>query len=323
MDDATAEALAERSARRMEARLGKEEGYVPEVVRNAGQVDLPDDELEDDDTATDAPAPKNTDQPAGEDRYGREIDELKQQLASMNGRVAPMQRDLATYQALVTEQQRELDAAKRTHQAEIERLQKELEARQVPVNPLELLDEQDRELLDGDVLNVVAKLTQKLVQASAPKVDVRTEVARYVAERDAAEIKSYREQALLSRDLSDIVELRNDPKFNDWASQDDNEIESTVTMFLNASDKGSIDKYARILKSKLNRFRESTKPSPSAKTPASDADTRLAAGMRRKQNGTQSRAEIEAQLAEAKRLARSRLAADREKANQILTALGG
>lgn len=293
-----AQALGARAERRMQARVT--EGYVPGMVADAAEQDDPAPDTIDD----------GEDDPTADLRA--EIAKLKQDLAAANGRTAPVQRDLETYRQLAVELQRNLDAQR----TELEQLRsrKQEEA----FDPASVLDAEELEEIDPLVLKVMAKIAG----ARKGATNVEAEVARVLEQRQQQELKEYREQALLSRDLSDIVTLRNDPSFIAWAEQDDNDVESVVTMLLGASTKPAIDKYARLLKRKIDSYRDSIK-APSGRNSASDANTSINAGMRRKQTSQLTDGELNKRLAQARRLARSRSAEDRKKASTILNSLGG
>lgn len=298
-----AQALGARAERRMQARVT--EGYVPGMVADAAEQDDPaPDTIDGDEAGADG------DDPTADLRA--EIAKLKQDLAAANGRIAPAQRDLETYRQLAVELQRNLDAQR----TELEQLRsrKQEEA----FDPASVLDAEELEEIDPLVLKVMAKIAG----ARKGATNVEAEVARVLEQRQQQELKEYREQALLSRDLSDIVTLRNDPSFIAWAEQDDNDVESVVTMLLGASTKPAIDKYARLLKRKIDSYRDSIK-APSGRNSASDANTSINAGMRRKQTSQLTDGELNKRLAQARRLARSRSAEDRKKASTILNSLGG
>lgn len=290
MTPETAQNLADRAQARMERKLGK----VPDMVLDADARQSAD--LED---VVDDPVAQPPD-------YAQEVIKLKQDLAALQGRVAPAQRDLETYRQLTVELQQ------RNEQLEQQLKQKPQELKLEDVLTPEEIDE-----LDPMVLGAMAKIAS----AQRQNVDVNSAVNHVLAQRQEEELRAYREQALLSRELSDIVELKADPRFVEWANQDDNDVESVVTMLLGAGTKSAIDKYARILKRRVDSYRESI-GAPRASKPASDATTALAAGMRRGQTSV-SATEMQTRLAQARRLMRSRSAADRAKATQILNSLGG
>lgn len=288
MNPEIAQNLADRAQARMERKLGK----VPDMVLEA-------DALQTTDSSEDAPVEQAPD-------YAQEVTRLKQDLAALQGRVAPAQRDLETYRQLTVELQQ------RNEQLEQQLKQKPQELKLEDVLTQEELDE-----LDPMVLGAMAKIAS----AQRQNVDVGSAVNQVLAQRQEEELRTYREQALMSRELSDIVELKADPRFIEWANQDDNDVESVVTMLLGAGTKSAIDKYARILKRRVDSYRESI-GAPRAGKPASDATTALAAGMRRGQTSVSAN-EMQTRLAQARRLMRSRSAADRAKATQILNSLGG
>lgn len=293
-----AQALGARAERRMQAKIG---GYVPGMVVDAAeQEELPPDTIDDgEDDPTEA--------------LRAEITKLKQDLAAANGRAGPAQRDLETYRQLALELQRNLEAQR----AELEQLRAAKPAQEF--DPASVLDPEELDEIDPLVLKVMGKIAAARTSANA---SVEAEVARVLEQRQQKELQDYREQALLSRDLSDIVTLKSDPNFIAWAEQEDNDVESVVTMLLGASTKPAIDKYARLLKRKIDSYRDSIK-APSGQRSASDATTSIAAGMRRKQTSQLAGAELDKRLAQARRLARSRSAEDRKKASTILNSLGG
>lgn len=324
---ANAEELAERSAARMERKLAKEGGgYVPAMVQDARDGFEGNDEG--DDNALDIDLSGSGDSTPNERQGGdseaarlrAEMDQLRQELAAAQGRSAPVQRDLETYRTLTVELQRNLDQQRQQYEERLQSLQEQAAARDEEFDPAEVLSQEELDDFDPQVLKSMTKLADALARRRMPQINIEEEVRRLAEKQAQEELKVYREQVLISKDLSDIVHLKSDPKFLEWVEQDDNEIESTVAMLLNATTKGAIDKYARILKGKINRFKQQ---SPSQGSTASDANTRLATGMRRKQNNNFDSADVEARLMQARRLARSQSAADRQKAQDILNALGG
>ena len=314
----TAAEIAQQQADRRLARAGlKPDGSPLNGVKPTGVV--VDDNLEDetdeerDEEERDEAAGGGGDDGEGDDARAQEIADLRQQLAAMQGRLAPSQRDADDYRRLLQGEQ--LQAQR---DLEIQALRDQLEQRNSQINLEDVLTEEEREGFDPTMLQVVLKLADTVAQRRAPKNNARAETLAVLEERDQARVTEHRNKVLTdpARGLHQISDLAYDQKFVEWCKEDDNEVDSVLHSLLNAKSTEEIDRYARIVSRKIAKFKEGGKASRT--TPNADARTRLAAGMRRNPDPKMTSAEADAKFAEAKRLSRSSNPADRAKAATIL-----
>lgn len=256
--------------------------------------------------------------------YKQRIRELESQLAAANGRVGPTQAELDDYRRANAELRSQLSGRESTYQQEIERLRAELEDRNAQVNIEDLLDEDERDVFDPTLLKVVTKLADAVAKKRIPKVDVRAEALKLLQERDTNKVQEYRNKVLTdpTKGLHQLAQLSQDPTFQQWSSEDDNDMEGPVRMLLAATSTEEIDRYQRIISRRIDRFKAARKDQASRRQGNSaDAAIRLATGMRRNPDKQMSASDMQVKLAEAKRLARSPNRADQQKARALLDSL--
>ena len=257
----------------------------------------------------------------GEDDRAQEIADLRQQLAALQGRLAPTQRDAEDFRRLLQGEQLRNQQLQAQRDREVQELRDQLEQRNSQINLEDVLTDEEREGLDPAMLQTVLKLADAVAQKRAPKSNARAEALAVLEEREQAKVTEYRNKVLTdpARGLHQISELAYNAKFTAWCKEDDNEVDSVLQSLLDAKSTEEIDRYARIVSRKIAKFKEGTK----ASRPAANADarTRLAAGMRRNPAPKMTAAEADAKFAEAKRLSRSSNPADRAKAQTILADL--
>ena len=319
----TAAEIAQQQADRRLARAGlKPDGSPLNGVKPTGVV--VDDNLEDEtDEERDEEDEEELEAAGGDDGEGddaraQEIADLRQQLAAMQGRLAPTQRDAEDFRRLLQGEQLRNQQLQAQRDREIQELRDQLEQRNSQISVEDVLTDEDREGIDPAMLQVVLKLADAVAQKRAPKVNARAEALAAMEERDQAKVNEHRNKVLTdpARGLHQIADLAYDAKFNAWCKEDDNEVDSVLQSLLNAKSTEEIDRYARIVSRKIAKFKEGGKASRT--TPNADARTRLAAGMRRNPDPKMTSAEADAKFAEAKRLSRSSNPADRAKAATIL-----
>lgn len=324
---------AERAQERAEAKL-RRAGLDPEEVltpNNEEQLEVDDredgdslDSFNDHDQAFDDSQQQPDDD--GASALRAEIDALRQQMAALQGRVAPTQQELELQRTEARVLRQRLEQAERERQDEIDRLKQELEEQRNPLELSELLDEDELQNFDQETLRTFLKIADKVAQRRVPKIDARAEALRALQERDEQKLKSYRERVLLdpARGLHNLDTLSSDPAFMVWAQSDDVDLDSTLNSLLRARTEEDVDRYAKIASRKIAQYNArnksqagSTRSAPSG----SDANVRLAAGMRRRSVPRDTDAQRDAKLAEARRLARSSNVNDRNKARTILESL--
>lgn len=248
-----------------------------------------------------------------------EIEDLRRQLAALNGRVGPAQRNADEYQRLYTGERQERERETRELNARIEALNSQLEARETTIDPKELLSEDELADIDPKVIDVVMKLAQGIAKKMTPKVDPRSVTLEVLAERETRQVADYRTQVLTdpARGLHQLGTLAYDQKFIDWSQGEDNDIDSVMQSLLNAKSTAEIDRYAKIVAKRIARFKEASK---GGKEPT-DPNRSLNRHMRRKSGERLTKAEADAKLARARTLMRSRNPADQAEAKKILDSL--
>lgn len=292
------------------ARAAKKNGHpIPEHREN---LDASDTDHDGDD------APNGYDD--GDD--GDDIDSLRAEIAklrnendAMRGRVAPSQQQAEEYRRLYDDERRLRSSELADRDKQIQELREKLNE---DVNFEELLSEDERDMIDPMQLAIF----KKIAKAMTPKVDVRTETAKLLEEREGARIARYREERLTdpSYGVSSLAHLAQDPSFIDWSNKEENDdFDPLVRSLLTARTEREIDKYAKAVSKRIAKFNESRGSSKSANR-QTDAKTSLSRGMQRKPPSLSER-EVDTKLAEATRLARSRNPGDRKKAEAILNSL--
>lgn len=263
----------------------------------------------------------------------QELADLRQQLASMQNRVAPVQRTSEEHRRRAEEAERRLQQAEQERQQEIEELRQQLEEYQSAPPPIEdLLTPEEQELFDPAQLAVVTKLASEMSRRAAPKIDVRSEVARTLQQREAEQVAQYRTEVIMdpSRGLDKLATLTNDPRFQAWANHEDNEIFNiTMHSLLNATSTREIDRLAKSASRQIGKYHESIKADTRRRRASAaggqsqqDARTsRVAHAARRNQPRRSDPSTEEATLSEIKRLMRSRNPADKKRAGELLASI--
>lgn len=259
------------------------------------------------------------DQPAYD--HQAEIENLRHELKSIRNRVVPSQRQAEEYRRQYEEERLRREQLEREQNDEINRLRAQLDEQRNKVDVIELLDEEELMMFDPSQLTAITKLASEISKRSIPQVDVQAEVDKALREQAKKEIEQHRLRVLNepSRGLSRLYDLQSDPKFMAWADAEGNEdFNVLMTSFLTASDKTTVDRLARRVSDRLRDFEGTSKPRNKTTRQADPRDTRVARAMDRDPRRL-GQNQVQAKLAEAKRLARSRNPQDREKAQRILS----
>ena len=293
------------------------EGAPPSAMR-LGNVQIPNEDEGEDLTDTGLPEHADTPDDTGDDLelLGQEVQRVRQELAAANGRAAPSQQQAAEYQQLWAESERLRRQEEQARQEEIAALRQQLEERNNAFDPAELLTEEQRELIDPDLLNTIATLADKIAQRRIPQVDVKAEVLRVQQERMQQEVQDHRQKVLSDpgRGLHKLVEYAYDPKFIAWSEEEDNDINSVVNSLLEAKSTGEVDRYAKMVAKRLAKFADFK----AGEKQPTDTRGSLGSHMRRSDSPRMTEAEVKTKLAEAKILSRSRDPKDQAKARQII-----
>lgn len=250
-----------------------------------------------------------------------ERDQLRQQLAALQGRVAPAQQQSEEFRRLWQAEQQQREAERVRRESEIAELRRQLEERNTATAVEELLTEEERNMVDPAMLGIITKIADNIATRRAPKVDVRAETQAVLAEREAERVRDYRTRVLSdpSRGLSQLYTLVDNPAFQDWARNEENDdFDPLMTSLMNARSTEEIDRYAKAVAKRIAKFNGGKKQPANRST---DPKVSLGDRMRRAPQGRMTEEERNTKLAQARQLARSRNPQEREKAMQILNQL--
>lgn len=254
--------------------------------------------------------------------YEEEINRLRQQLAATQGRVAPEQQRAEEYRQMAEAEQRARQAEARQLQEEIAALREQLEEKQSEVNVVELLSDDERDMFDPVQLTAIAKIADELAKRRAPRIDARAEALAAIRERERQQIEDYRNRALTdpARGVSSLSILAHDPEFQAWLDKEENDdFDVLVNSMLQADTKEVIDRRVKAVAKRIAAFKQQGKTQKAAPRPT-DPQQSLNSAMQRRPR-RMSDEETNRKIAEASRLARSRNAADRARAQQILDSI--
>lgn len=258
------------------------------------------------------------DDPAPQDDYAKqEIEQLRQQMAALQGRLTPMQQQSEEFRRLYNDEHNQRKQEREAMQKEVEALQARLEESRATSNIEDLLSEEERDLFDPDQLKAFAKVADSVAKRRMPKIDVEAEVNRMLKQREMDDVKQFREQLLSDpqRGLADLSTLAVDSNFQTWVAQEDNDdFDPLVSSFLGASSRDEVSRLGKALARRVARYKENR-----GKPRQPDTDTRTNSLQRNPPEPSQQ--EMNAKLAEAKRLSRSRSKTDQTKAQKILDSL--
>lgn len=283
----------------------------PDESQDTEDEEQIEDDLNQDDTGDDA-----------QTRYENEIAQLRQQLSAAQGRVTPAQQQAEEHRRLYETERMARAREQQTMAEQIAALQAQIEANEAATPVEDLLSQEERDMFDPAQLSTITKLADHIAKRRAPRVDVKAAALQVLAEREQAQVEAYRREVLNdpTRGLSALGILANDPSFQEWLTQEENDdFDPLVNSLLNARTEKEIDRYSKAVARRVAKYKNTSVKSPSASR-TTDLKPSLSTAMQRKPRQV-NEAEIKSQLDEARRLARSRNPADRAKAQAILNKL--
>ena len=245
-----------------------------------------------------------------------QIAQLQQQMSALQGRLTPMQQQNEEYRRLYASEHEQRERERQELESRLAEAQSKLEQADAQLDFRSILSEEERELFDEEQLSAFSKIASSIAKRHAPKVDVRGETLRVLDEQRQKAVADHRDSLLRDpqRGLADLSTLANDRKFQTWIGQDENaDFDSLVSSFLNATTEREVDQLGKALARRVAKFKESN--------PGRKPDSKTRTRRMQRQPAERSEEEMRGQLMEAKRLARSSNAKDREKAKEILDAL--
>jgi hypothetical protein len=204
---------------------------------------------------------------------------LQQDHQALQGRLAPVQRDVESFRVLADANRSELDRYRNTADSELSDLRRQLseattrrKAESIQEQIDELLDEDDRANLDPAVIKALSKIAGGLF-ASQKTPDTTAAVEAALATRELKNVDAHRRSLMAdtARPVSKLYSLANDPTFIDYC-QEHPEVDLAISSLLSASDKAAVDKLARVADRLISGF-EAGKVPP-AKQPDRAPDPR-------------------------------------------------
>ena len=248
------------------------------------------------------------------------IDKLQRDFRAMTERVAPLQRQSEQMRDLWQQERIARDADKARHEAELQALRDQLSSKQFDdIDISDALSEEELELLDPDMAKLLTKLTKTAVKRMTPNIDVKGEVARVLQEQEAVRVSEHRRRILVDpkKGLHKLADLSYNPTFANWAKETG--MESFVASLMSSTSTEEVDRFAKIIASKLNDWHVEAKGGK--KAPETNGKPAVGHHMRRQAQGSLTEKELAAKTDEIKRLARSRNPADRKQAQILMQEL--
>lgn len=280
-----------------------------------GDSDLPpDDDLPLDDDLP--PLDDDITPPGDNDRVAK----LERDFRAMTERVAPLQRQSEQMRDLWQQERIARETEKARYEAEMQALRDQLSNKQFDdIDISDALSEEELEMLDPEMAKLLTKLTKTAVKRMTPNVDIKGEVARVLQEQEAQRVSDYRRRILVDpkKGLHKLAELSYNPTFATWAK--DTGMESFVASLMSSTNTEEVDRFAKIIASKLNDWHVEAKGGK--KAPEANSKPAVGNYMRRQSQGSLSEKEIAEKTDEIKRLARSRNPADRKQAHALMQEL--
>lgn len=255
----------------------------------------------------------------GGDDLAEEVRQLRQQLAALQGRVAPAQRDNEDFRQLLSTQRQQHEARERELQEQLDALQAKIDEQQNNVSLDSLLTDDEKKDIDPIVLAAMTKIATAAAKRAAPApVDVRATTLTVLNEREQRRVTDYRTAVMSdpTKGLHKLAQLAYDPAFIAWSRKDDNDVDSVVTSLLNAKSTEEVDRYAKLVARRITAFNERDNRRQSA-----DARGSLGGHMRREARPRRTPEQEQELLNKAKNLARSSSPKDRAEAQRILNEL--
>lgn len=276
------------------------------------------DQYDDDEHEQEQHAPESYDD-NGED-LRREVEQLRQQLAATQGRVAPEQRRAEEYRQFYETERQQREREAREYIEQIEALQSQMESANLSSSIEDILSPEERDLFDEDQLSAMAKIADAVAKRRAPKINARAEALEALREHEKQRVADYRTEVLTdpSKGLSTLGNLAHDNRFQEWLEKDENaDFDPLMNSLLHAGSQKEIDRYARAVAKRIARFNDEAKSRRQPASRQTDPKQSLTSAMQRRPQRV-SEADMKNQLAEATRLSRSRNPEDQRRAKAIL-----
>lgn len=254
--------------------------------------------------------------PSGDDRF----DKLERDFRAMSERVAPLQRQSEQLRDAWQQERIAREAEKARYEAEMQALRDQLNSKRLDdIDISDALSEEELELLDPEMAKLLTKLTKTAVQRLTPNIDVKGEVARVLQEQEAARVNEYRRRILVDpkKGLHKLADLSYNPAFATWAKETG--MESFVASLMSSTSTEEVDRFAKIIASKLNDWYVEAKGGK--KAPEANSKPAVGNYMRRQAPVSLSEKELAEKTETIKRLARSRNPADRKQAHALMQEL--
>lgn len=319
----------ERKMRQAEALLGEQDPALKKKKTEAvgSEDDFDEDEADDDQDRDDDDADEQDQDDDDDDDEGQDlreqIEQLQQELRATQGRVAPSQRQAEEMRRLWDTERESRERDRAESQRLIADMQSQLESRNIDQRLEDLISDDMRDSIDPEVLKAMIAVAKGAAEANRPNIDVDSVLDKKLKQRDADRVDQYRRRLLTDpkQGLSNLYVLADDPKFQAWTQQEENEgFDIMVNSLLNAKSTEEIDKYGKAISRRIERFKKSSKKSNATKQ-STDPKTSLESRMRRSTPRSLSNEEQHDAIKRAKALSRSTSKADHVKAQEILNSL--
>jgi len=275
-------------------------------------IDDDDDQHIDDDDDANTPPPRGSD--------GDRFDKLERDFRAMTERVAPLQRQSEQMRDLWQQERIAREGEQARHVAEVQALRDQLNSKQFDdIDITDALSEEELELLDPEMAKLLTKLTKTAVKRMTPNIDVKGEVARVLLEQEAQRVSEHRRRILVDpkKGLHKLADLSYNPAFANWAKETG--MESFVASLMSSTNTEEVDRFAKIIASKLNDWHVEAKGGK--KAPEANSKPAVGNYMRRQSQVSLSEKELAEKTDTIKRLARSRAPADRKRAHELMQEL--
>ena len=263
---------------------------------------------------------EDLDPPNDDDTISNRFSKLERDFHAMSRRVAPLQQQSEQMRDLWQQERIARDADRARHEAELQALREQLSSKQLDdIDISDALSEEELELLDPEMAKLLTKLTKTAVKRMTPSIDVKGEVARVLQEQEAQRVADHRRRILVDpkKGLHKLADLSYNPAFASWAKETG--MESFVASLMSSSSTEEVDRFAKIIASKLNDWHVEAKGGK--KAPEANGKPAVGHHMRRQAPVSLSEKELADKTDTIKRLARSRNPADRKRAQELMQEL--
>ena len=266
-----------------------------------------------------------------EDKYNEltnELNKLRNDMKSMEGRLGPTQRQNASMEKIIASMEEK-------HRNEVSVLEERLKAFEAEREAMSQksafeeamadLSDEERELFDEQQLNALGKLMSRVAAKNNPRGSVEAQVKAILDKREEDRINNYRNDVLENpnKDTSIILQTASDPKFQEWA-QENYDVRIAVNNLLTAKTIRDIDESAKHLVKRIKNFRDETQKGTKTEVKTDATTVSLQNAMNRRsvsERGKPNEAETAAKLKQLRELSRSRSPADRAKAQALYSEL--